>query len=50
MPIVDMRGREREFSLGEQGFALTAFEDLTSPDSAPPRASLEIRMFAFYED
>jgi hypothetical protein len=28
----------------------TAFEDLTCPDSAPPRASLEIRMFAFWED
>jgi len=28
----------------------TAFEDLTCPDSAVPRASLEIRMFAFYED
>ena len=28
----------------------TAFEDLTCPDSAPPRASLEIRMLAFWED
>lgn len=28
----------------------TAFQDLTCPDSAPPRASLEIRLFAFYED
>ena len=28
----------------------TAFQDLTCPDSAVPRASLEIRMLAFYED
>lgn len=28
----------------------TAFEDLTCPESAPPRASLEIRMLAFWED
>jgi hypothetical protein len=28
----------------------TAFEDLTCPDTAPPRASLEIRMLAFWED
>jgi len=28
----------------------TAFHDLTCPESAPPRASLEIRMLAFYED
>ena len=28
----------------------TAFQDLTCPESAAPRASLEIRMLAFYED
>ena len=28
----------------------TAFEDLTCPDSAPPRSSLEIRLLAFYDD
>lgn len=28
----------------------TAFEDRTCPDDAPPRSSLEIRVFAFYED
>jgi hypothetical protein len=28
----------------------TAFEDLTCPNSAPPRASIEIRILAFYED
>jgi hypothetical protein len=28
----------------------TAFEDLTCPDDAPPRASMEIRVFAFYEE
>ena len=28
----------------------TAFEDLTCPDDAAPRSSLEIRVFAFFED
>jgi hypothetical protein len=28
----------------------TAFEDLTCPDDAQPRASMEIRVFAFFED
>jgi hypothetical protein len=28
----------------------TAFEDLTCPESAVPRASLEIRVFAFWDD
>jgi hypothetical protein len=28
----------------------TAFQDLTCPESAGPRASLEIRLLAFYED
>lgn len=28
----------------------TAFEDRSCPDSAPPRASIEIRMLAFFDD
>jgi len=28
----------------------TAFEDQTCPEDAPPRASMEIRVFAFFED
>jgi hypothetical protein len=28
----------------------SAFEDRTCPPDAPPRASIEIRMFAFYDD
>jgi hypothetical protein len=28
----------------------TAFEDRSCPETAPPRSSIEIRLFAFYED